>query len=165
MPCRGTSEAVLSHFFRTGRVCNTTTTSINRLDNYKITALQPPYFQSPNQLHALATLLASIGYPIVATISLTAIILAHHGVAQRGDYLLKILTWYKFTKVLIKSFSFQLQPATQKSLNILHIDQHPTIDIALLDANLTQLSSSAQFAFVVLRPGSTDLYLPAREGS
>jgi hypothetical protein len=109
--------------------------------------------------------LASIGYLIIATISLTAIILAHHGVAQRGDYLLKILTWYKFTKVLIKPFSFQLQPATQKSLNILHIDQHPTIDIALLDANLTQLSSSAQFAFVVLRPGSTDLYLPARERS
>ena len=93
-------------FFRTGRVCNTTATSKNKLDNYKIIFLQPPHFQSPNQLHALVTLLASIGYPPIATASSTAIVLAHRGVARRGDYLLKILTWYNFMKDIVKSFSF-----------------------------------------------------------
>ena len=159
------SEYLRRHFFRTGRVCNTTTTSKNKLDSYKIMSLQPPHFQSPNQLHALVTLLDSIGYLPIATASLTAIVLAHRGVAQRGDYLLKILTWYNFTKDLVKSFSFQLQPATQKPLNIHHINQHLTIDITLLYATPTHPSSSAQFAFLVLRSGSTDLYLPAGEGS
>jgi hypothetical protein len=109
--------------------------------------------------------LASIDYPLIAAASSTAIVLAHCCVAWRGDYLLKILTHYNFTKDIVKSFSFQLQPATKKPSNIHHIDQHLPIGITLLYATPTQPSSSAQFAFLVLRSGSTELYLPAGEGS
>ena len=152
------------HFFCAGRVCTTTTTSKNKPDNYKNYS-SPPHLQSPNQLYALVTLLASIGYPPIAAASSTAIVSAHRGAARRGDYLLKILTWYNLTKDLVKSFSFQLQPATQKPSNIRYIDQHPTIDITLLYATLTHPSPSAQFALLVLRSGLTDFSLPAGEGS
>ena len=104
-----------------------------KLDNYKIISLQPPHSQSPTQLHALVTLLASIGYPLIAASSSTALVLAHCCVARRGDYLLNFLTQYNFTKDIVNLSPFNYnRPHKNHHISTTSINIFPLVSLSLM---------------------------------
>jgi len=155
---------VFFYFFRAGRVCNTTTTNkkqARQLRNYFSTAATLP---KPKSTPCPRHILGFNWSTTTAAASSTDIELANRSAVRRGDYLLKILTRYNFTKDLVKSFSSQLQPATQKPSIYTTLINIPSIP-SLYATSTPPSPSLPQFALLGTRSGSTDLPSRDRKGT